>query len=346
MTKKLVVIAVVFILAVTGVMVSCAPEAEPLAPADFFKGKSIEMVSTASPGITTDLVLRIAASHLSGDTGASVTVVTRRGAGGMEGANYLYEAKPDGLTLGINSSVKFVGNKVFDDPGAEYEIEKFSYIMNIGRRLTYFYVSPDGPCQSAADLQAAQDLKMCASTPSGYISLANLTVIKLLDLDAKVITGFQGAAALNLAVERGEVVGYAVELDLDGIEAGIRKPLLVLATERDPLLPDVPAITELADLSGQDLELVRLWETGLVNSSVFAGPPNMPEDRLRYLRDLANQWAQDEGFRKEIDAVSGYEVQDYEYITGEEVTETMLDTASVLGEFQAIFAELIEKYRA
>ena len=124
------------------------------------------------------------------------------------------------------------------------------------------------------------------------------------------------------------------------------KPLFVLATERDPINPDVPAITELVDLSGQDLELVRLWETTLFSSSIFIAPPGTPEDRLEFLRDLADSWAHDEGFRQEIDTVYNYQVQDYEYITGEEVTRAMLDMVANVDDFQAIFTELIEKYRA
>jgi tripartite-type tricarboxylate transporter receptor subunit TctC len=337
-------IVVALILAVTGVMAGCAPKAQPEAPADFYKGKTIELVSTSTPGIVDDLILHIIASYLGRDTGATVIVTDKRGAGGMEGMSYLYKAKPDGLTLGGISSTKFVGNKVMDEPAAEYEIEKFSYIMSISRRLTYFYVSPEGPYQSVADLQAAKDLKLGATSPSGYVSLADLTVIKLLGLDAKVITGFQGGSELSLAVKRGELTGYAVSIDRAAIEAGMIKPVFVLATERDSLMPDVPAITELVNLSGEDLELVKLWETTLASSSLFIAPPGIPEDRLGFLRDLANKWAQDEEFRKEIDAVSGEEVQTY--ITGDEVAKVMQDTAAALAKFQAIFAELIEKYRA
>ena len=339
--KKSVIIAVVLILTVM-VAVNCTTQVESITPAEFYEGESIELVSTASPGILTDLVLRIVASHLSGDTGASVAVITMRGASGMEGMNHLYKAKPDGLTLGISSSVKFVANKVFDDPIAEYEIEEFSYIMSIGRQLTHFFVSPDGPYQSVADLQATKDLKLGATSASGYFTLADLTVIKILGLDAKVITGFSGGT-LAPAVKRGEIIGYGCKANFSLIDTGFLKPLFVLATERDPLLPDVPAITELVNLSDEDLELVELWETGLVNSTLFVAPPDLPEDKLAFLRDLANQWAQDEGFHKEIDAVSNKEVQ--AYITGEEVAEAMQDMTAVLGKFQATFAELIKLYR-
>ncbi len=342
MSQKLAVIAAALILAVAITVTGCPSQSGSVAPADFYKGKSIEVVSTATPGIVDDLILRTIASYLGEDTGATVTVSDRRGAGGMEGMNYLYKAKPDGLTLGGISSTKFLGNKVMGEPAAEYDIEKFSYIMSIGHRLTYFYVSPDGPYQTVADLQAAKELKLGATSPSGYFSLAGLTVIKILGLDAKVITGF-GGGDLAPAVKRGELAGYA---GLGAGGAGMIKPLFVLATKRDPLMPDVPAITELVNLSGEDLELVKLWETALAGSSLFMAPPDMPADRLAFLRSLANKWAQDEGFRAEINAVSGEELKPDEYVTGEEVNQIMMDTASRLDQFQAIFADLVAKYRA
>ena len=92
------------------------------------------MSSLIRPESLDDLIARIIASYLSEDTGATVVVTNREGAGGLEGMNYLYKSKPDGLTLGTTPSTKFVSNKVLNEPAAVYEIEKFSYIMSIGRR--------------------------------------------------------------------------------------------------------------------------------------------------------------------------------------------------------------------
>lgn len=347
MTRKIITITGVLVLALALVAVSCAPKAQPpTTPADFYKGKTIDLVTSGSPGGDEDLVARMIASYLGGDTGASVVVTNRLGAGGLDGMNYLYKGKPDGLTLGVTASAKFVSNKVLDEPAAVYDIGEFSYIMNIGRLRTFFFVSPEGPYQSVADLQAAKDLKIGGSSPSGHISLSGLIVIKLLGLDAKVITGFKGEPNRALAVKRGEIIGYCLNIPTTraSVEAGMVKPLFVIATERDPLMPDVPAIAELVNLTGDDLTLVKLWETVFVGSNLFAASPGIPEDRLIYLRGLANKWVEDEGFRKQIDAVSGFEVKSY--MTGDEVTKAMLDLAAALDKFQAIFVEMIEKYRA
>lgn len=348
MRKETISIMVLFILVVTILATSCGPKTETKeTPAQFFKGKTIDLVANEEAGSFTDLMTRVIAPHLAEDTGATVIVTNRRGAGGLEGMNYLYEAKPDGLTLGMASTVKSVSNVVLNEPAAIYEIEKYSYIMSIGYRPNYFFVSPEGPCQSIADLRAAKGLKLGGGSSSGYVSLAGLTVIKILGLDAKVITGFSGGAERALAVKRGEIIGYVTNMSAAApyIEAGMIKPLFALAAEKDPLTPDVPTITELTNLTDEDGALVKLWETTLVASTLFAAPPGTPEDILAFLRDLANQWVQDESFRKEVDTISGYELQGQEYITGEEVTGSMLDMATTMDKFQAIFAELIVKYR-
>jgi tripartite-type tricarboxylate transporter receptor subunit TctC len=346
MTRKFAIITVFLILAVISGMVSCTPKAETATPADFYKGKTIDLVTTGSAGSFNDLTANIIASYLGRDTGATVVVTNRSGSGGLEGMNYLYKAKPDGLTIGSVASVKFVQNKVLNEPAAAYEIDKFSYIMSVDRQPYYFFVSPEGPYQSVADLKAGKNLKIGGSSPSGPVSLGGLTIIKLLGLDAKVITGFDTDTDRALAVKRGEIVGYCLNIPnaRANIEAGMVKPLCVLATERDPLAPDVPAITELVNLTGEDLALVKLWETAFVASNLFVASPGIPEDRLAFLRSLANKWVQEEEFREEIDHIATYSVS--KYLTGDEVAKAMLDMASALEDFQAIFAELIEKYRA
>jgi tripartite-type tricarboxylate transporter receptor subunit TctC len=346
MMKKFAVISLGLILAVIAAATGCPSLEEPATPADFYKGKTIDLTIDSSSGSFNDLSARIIALYLGEATGASVIATNRKGAGGLDGMNYVYKAKPDGLNLGTVSSVKFITNKVMDEPVAEYDLANFAYIMSLDRQPYCFFVSPEGSYQSVADLQAGHDLKIGATSPSGAISLGGLTVAKLLGLDGKVVTGFGGTSELPLPVERGEIVGYALNMPnaRASVEAGLVKPLFVISTERIPLIPDVPAITELVNLSDQDLALVKLWENTFAASNLFIAPPDMPEDKLSFLRGLASQWIGNEAFRQQISQAAGYEV--LVYLIGDEVNQTIMETVAKLDEFRTLFTDLILQYRA
>jgi tripartite-type tricarboxylate transporter receptor subunit TctC len=314
-------------------------------PADFYKGQTIDLVTTGTPGGYDDLIAHVVATYLARDTGATVMVVNKRGASGMEGVNYVYSDQADGLTLGNVAAAKYVGNKIMKETAALYDIGKFSYIMSIGHELMYFFTSPGGAFQSIDDLNNAKNVKIGGSSPSGNISLAGLSVIKLLNLDARVVTGFESESDRGLAVKRGEIAGYCLNLAgaRASITANLVKPLFIIATQRDPLMPDIPTITEFVKPGSDDLSLIQLWETAFVSSTLYNAPPDIPQDRLEFLRGLSGNWFQDQGFRQEINKVAGYEIKRYD--TGEEVKKNMRELADNLDKFYTIFADLTARFR-
>lgn len=328
------------------VFIGCSKGApKTISPAEFYKGKTIDLITTGSPGGYDDLLSHVVAIYLGKDTGSIVKIINKQGAGGMEGMDFLYKDDPDGLTLGNVAATKFVGNKVMKEPTAEYEIDKFSYVMSVGFEQLYFFVSPDGPYQSIASLQAATNLKIGAGSASGNIALGGLSVIKLLNLSAKVVTGIPNESDRALAVKRGEIVGYCLNLAgaRESLASGLVKPLFVLSSQRDDIMPDVPAITELANISSDDIGLVELWGKSFVSSSIFAAPPRVPQDKLEYLRSLADKWVQDSEFQQQIDKAAGHHIN--KYLTGDEVSQNMVNLVNKLDKYYAIFNDLIIKYR-
>jgi len=346
MTKRAVSAIIVLLLIAVLVPAGCGTNDEPAGtPAEFYEGKTIELVVSGSAGGRNDLVSRVLASYLERDTGANVVVTNMDQSGGMEGINHVYRSDPDGLTLGTVPSLKFVSNKVLDEPVAAYDLSDFSYILGVGYRRYCLLVSVDGPYQSVADLQAGEDLLLGASSPSGPIALGGMSVIEMLGLDAKVVTGFNSESDRSLAVVRGETVGYVHDpVGLSSVDEGLVKPLFTLGSSRDPEVPDVPAITELVNLEGENLELAGLWNDTLVSSTILIAPPGTPDDIVAFLRDIAAAWTEDEDFQQDVNTVSGSENQ--AYISGAALEASMLALADNLDAYGAIFAEMIEKYRA
>jgi tripartite-type tricarboxylate transporter receptor subunit TctC len=344
--RKMIIISFMVITAFLSLAVSsCSAKENALSPSEFYKGKTITLTVSSDAGSLVDLVSRIFANRLGADTQAKVIVENRREAGGLEGMNYLYKASPNGLTLGTTASVKFITNKVLNDPAAVYEIEEFSYILKVDREQTFFFVSSNGPYQSISALQTGKDLKIAAGTTSGYSTLAGLTIVDLLELDAKIITGFENNTARSLATQRGEVIGYTSNLGAvkAELEAGTLKPLFVISTQRDPVRPDIPAITELVRLSENNLALVELWERDLSAGTIIAAPPGISEDNLLYLCGLADEWCHDEGFCQQIDQVSDHKV--LIYTNGDDLNKSINIMTASLVSFQSRFAEMINKNR-
>jgi tripartite-type tricarboxylate transporter receptor subunit TctC len=78
-------------------------------------------------GEDADLLGRLLGPHIKEHTGATPIFANRRGAGGVEGYVHLYKAKPDGLTLGIGTSLPMLLNKIPDAPRSGLFCRRNSY---------------------------------------------------------------------------------------------------------------------------------------------------------------------------------------------------------------------------
>jgi len=170
--------------------------AQPKA-ADLYKGKNIDFTINEAAGGDADILARLLGPYVKEHTGATPIFANRRGAGGVEGYVYLYKAAPDGLSLGIGTTLPMLLNKVTDAPGAIYEPDKFGYVASFLRVRNVFIVAANGPYKTVADLKKAKKLVLGATSPQGNLALATMSSIKLLDLDAKVITGTRAGTLLQ-----------------------------------------------------------------------------------------------------------------------------------------------------
>jgi tripartite-type tricarboxylate transporter receptor subunit TctC len=103
MIKQLVITAAILFLPISG---NCGQSGSTLDP-QYFKGKSVRVVVNYEPGSSADLFGRLIVKHLPAFLPGSprMVVVNRSGASGTVGANYLYSARGDGLTIGMFSAL-------------------------------------------------------------------------------------------------------------------------------------------------------------------------------------------------------------------------------------------------
>ena len=137
-----------------------------------------------------------------------------------------------------------------------------------------------------------------------------------------LVTGYPGGAEITLAIERGEVDGRcgwslsAINATRpDWIKQNRLRFLLQMSLERNPELPDVPAVVEKAKDQRQR-DILKLVFSRQVMGRPFLGPPAIPEDRKQALRNAFDATMKDpdflaeaERFRLTVGPMTGEEVQ-------------------------------------
>jgi len=318
-------------------------------PAAFYKDKNIDFTIPEGPGGDADLVGRLLGPYLKEYTGATPIFANRRSGGGVEGYTYLYKAEPDGLSMGIGITLPMLLNKITDAPGAMYEPEKFGYAGSVLRVRSVFIVAADGPYKTVADLKKAKKLVLGATSPQGNLALATMSTIKLLDLDAKVITGTKGTGPLLQDILSGEIAGTCVPMQvaMRGIRDGNYRALFTLASERFKVIPDVPSFKEVYNIgeSEEKKELFTIWDKNLAMSHALVTPPGVPKEKLEFLREIFPKIKKSPQFRKDIDKLFAFHVEDADILMGVETESLAKDTMSKAAKMKSVFLQLIKDYR-
>jgi tripartite-type tricarboxylate transporter receptor subunit TctC len=158
---------------------------------------------------------------------------------------------------------------------------------------------------------------------SGYPALLNA----MLGTKFKIVTGYAGGNAVNHAIEQGEVEGRgsspwsAWKATTPGwVEQGWITPLVQIGLEREPDLPDVPLLIDLAQNEEQDL-MFKFVSAPVAIERPFAGPPGMAPEPLSILRRAFDRMARDPAFLAEA-ARQHLDVNPH---SGEEVTKIVAD---------------------
>lgn len=212
-----------------------------------------------------------------------VNVVIRNMPPLPQGITEMYNAQPDGYTVGILPMPAAIAQQIQNPDMARWQTDEFTVLGSVDENAYVVYVASDSPYQSIEDLQGQQGLRTLTVEEGSSSALAGLATIQSLGLDADITYGSEGSAEVVTGLLRGDAdfIVYG-STDLTGfVESGDIRPVLFLGTEDqrpDSLtwLADVPSAESMGfqDLSGAVTEL-----------RLIVAPPNLPEDVATYLRD-------------------------------------------------------------
>jgi tripartite-type tricarboxylate transporter receptor subunit TctC len=274
----------VLALGILGVEAALAQQAD-------FSRQTITIYIGNTAGGTYDLMGRLVARHLGRSLPGNPTLVPENmpGAGTLRAANYIYNVAPkNGSALGIVTETVAV-EQALRNPAVQFDARKFGWIGRVAASNAVHIIWHTAKVQSIED--AKRFTATVAGTGAGNVAETVPTLLNaVIGTKFRIIKGYPAANEALLAMERGEVEGAVVNwttlktAKAQWLREGLIKVILQDQIEREPDLPDVPALGELGD-SAEAKQLVGLYAgTGAIGRSFF-GPPGMPPAVTKALRD-------------------------------------------------------------
>jgi len=269
---------------------------------DFYQGKTIRLLVPYPPGGGYDIHTRLLARHLGQHIPGNPKVIVQNmpGGGGLIAPNYMYNvAKQDGTvmtSLGRNIYV----DQLIGTSAVKFDLNKVKWIGNDTNDVSVGYMLTDSPYTSIDAIRSAKRPPNIgySGTGSSYYQFPRL-LNAVLDLNIKLIGGYAGTSPIKLAMAGRELDGIvgiayfsAVSALADELKAGTLKPVIQSGVfdakssdfVRHPDLKDVPTVWELTP-DPQKRKLIALMNTADVIARPFIAAPNVPEDRVKLLRD-------------------------------------------------------------
>ena len=257
---------------------------------DFYKGRTITVVTSTGAGGTYDLVARLIARHMPRHLPEAPAMVVQNmpGGGNVLATNYLYNLAPkDGTVIGtINNAIPL--HQVIDGRGVRYDADRFNWLGATGSRNSIVIVWRSTGVRSIEDLKQ-REVTLGGTGPASSIVIFPQAMNNLLGTKFKIVNGYNSSAEVYIAMEKGEVEARSGSYtDLmsehgDWVTGNKVVFLVQIGTKRDPALEAVPLLTELAR-NDEQRRVMTLISAPVALGQPFLAPPDLPADRVAVLR--------------------------------------------------------------
>ena len=299
------------------------------AVSDFYKGKNIQMVVGSDAGGGYDVYARLLARHINRFIPGNPNIIIQNmpGAGSIKATNYVYNVAPqDGtVILAPNRTPPFV--QILGQAGPQFDSKKINWLGSLNNEVGVMEVWHTVPIKTVSEARATPVI--IGSTAPGtdsevYPTLMNNTI----GTKFKMVRGYSGASAIDLATERGEVHGQSDSFSSMAAHYPDWRQkftvLVQLSLTKHPSMPDIPLIFDFITpefvVGGMTADEAKtLWELMLTQKAMgrpYALGPNVPPERVKALRAAFHATIADSAFRadaakgkNEILAIDGEQVQ-------------------------------------
>jgi tripartite-type tricarboxylate transporter receptor subunit TctC len=284
----------------------CATTARADPIEDFYKGKTVTIVTSTGVGGPFDLTARALAKHMPKYVPGRPTMIVRNmpGGGNVLATNYMYTQAPkDGTALGVVNNIIPL-HQVLDGRGVRFDARRFNWLGSTGGSNLFTWAWHTAGFKSMDDVMRRELITGSTGVGSGTFIYPN-AMNMILGARHRIVMGYASTAALDLAMERGEVQARAgaslagmLQEHSDWFRDHKIIPLVQIGSERDKDYPDVPLMHELGKNPEQRQVLA------LISSPPSLGRPffttqDVPPERVAALRSAFDATMKDEGFLTE-----------------------------------------------
>ncbi|MDB5650518.1 MAG: tripartite tricarboxylate transporter family receptor [Hyphomicrobiales bacterium] len=313
--------------------------------AQFYAGKTMELIVGYPPGGSNDVYGRAVARHLGRHIPGSPNIIFRNlpGAGSILAANHIYNVAPkDGTVLGLLAATNTIDEKL-GAVGVKFETTKFTWIGRVASAVNITAMWHTSKIKNIAD--ALKTESTLGATGSGSTVYVYPNVLnRVVGTKFKMVMGYGGSSEAMLAMERGEVEGHSTSLEAyksahpSWLTEKKVNVIVQYALKRHPDLPDVPTCVELAR-TPEEAQILKAVVNATEIGKAILTTPGIPADRRDALRKAFMEMTVDPEFIAELDKMrveltpmSGVELEKL-------VTEVGNISPAVLDSIKAVYGK-------
>ncbi len=211
---------------------------------------NIKVVVPFAAGGPVDMLARLVSSDMQTRLGTEMVIENRGGAGGILATEQVARSAPDGKTLLFASSGSLIvsaalrGGKVSYDP-----VKSFAPVGFVGAVPMLAVVAADSPVKNFAELIEKAKTEKLSYASAGAGTTMHI-IGEMINAEAKIKTThvpYKGVAPALNDLLGGHIQFLTADLPVlePLVKSGKLRALALFATERTPLLPELPTSAEL-----------------------------------------------------------------------------------------------------
>jgi tripartite-type tricarboxylate transporter receptor subunit TctC len=244
----------------------------------------VNMVLHTKPGGGVDVFARTLAKELEPLIGQTIVIVNTPGGGGAAQMAKVRAAKPDGLTIGMNTVTHFTA--MLTNLKGTFAPEDFSWIALSQEDPIMFFAAKDSPLNNMKDLVALAKEKGGAVNVGGFGPVGSMQQIGMAMLEQSAGVKFNWVAFESTPDIIAAVLGGHIDVGVSNLgpalsffEADRLKGLGVLGEKRLTTLPDMETFAE------QGYPVDTSW----IQVRGFFGPKDMPIELQQQIADAIHK---------------------------------------------------------